>query len=86
MEHLAGTRALPALQTSGKVSRCNTRSACAQLLVFQSSGFMVDTSTRNGCIFSVLPLQPLLVPPLISTILYWQTAIQFDQLMSTRVA
>ena len=46
----------------------------------------MDISTRNACISSVLPHRPSSVLPSISLILYWQTAIQFDQLKNTRVA
>ena len=46
----------------------------------------MEISARNECISSVLPHQPSSVPPSISLILDWQTAIQFDQLINTRVA
>ena len=83
MENLARTRTLPALQTSGKVRVAAARDLLGHnFLSFKALG----ASTRNVCISSVLPHRPLLVPPSLLLILYWPTAIQFNQRIGTRVS
>ena len=74
VEDLAGTRALPSLQTSGEVWVTDARDLFGHNFVFQSSGCIVDTSKGNGCISSVLPHRLLLVPPSLLSILYWRDA------------